>query len=405
MAVYSYKAFQAGAPVNGTVAADSPRAARDALRDRGLTIQSVAAQRAEGQTTTGLSLRLPALSTRTQAARVAAFTRELSTLLAVGIPLLEALDTLIRQHRGPFADALLRLRDRVAGGISLADAMAEQPGLFDELATSMVRVGESAGTLELVLEQLADFKERVAALRNRITTALIYPAIVGLMAVAVSIFLMTFVVPQLLAGLLEAGRPLPFATRVVKGMSDALLQWWWLLLVVVAAGAAGAVLALRTPGGRLRWHRLQLRIPLLGDLTRKQAITRVSVVMASLLRSGIVFDAAVRIAARATPNLVLRDALLRVEQAVTGGREISLAIEQTGAFPPLVVQVFSVGQDSGRLEEMLDRLAKDYDAQVALAAGRFTAVLEPILILILVFVVGFIAFATVLPILEAGNVL
>ena len=404
MAVYSYKAFEGASPVSGTLAADSPRAARDALRDRGLTIQNVTQQR-DRAAASGSAFRLPTFSTRTQSARVAAFTRELSTLLAVGIPLLEALDTLIRQHKGGFANALLRLRDRVAGGASLADAMAEQPELFDELATSMVRVGESAGTLELVLEQLADFKERSAALRNRITTALIYPAIVLCMAVAVSIFLMTFVVPQLLAGLLEAGRPLPFATRVVKALSDGLLGWWWLLLLVAVAAGVGLTLALRTPAGRLRWHRLQLRIPLLGDLTRKQAITRVSVVMASLLRSGIVFDAAVRIAARATPNLVLRDALLRVETAVTGGREISLAIEQTGAFPPLVVQVFSVGQDSGRLEEMLDRLAKDYDAQVALAAGRFTAVLEPVLILALVFIVGFIAFATVLPILEAGNVL
>ena len=293
----------------------------------------------------------------------------------------------------------------MAGGSALADAMAEQPGLFDELSTSMVRVGESAGTLELVLEQLADFKERSAALRNRITTALIYPAIVACMAVAVSVFLMTFVVPQLLAGLLEAGRPLPFATRVVKALSDGLLTWWWLLLLLVVGVIASLSFALRTPAGRLRWHRLQLRIPLLGDLTRKQAITRVSVVMASLLRSGIVFDSAVRIAARATPNLVLRDALHRVERAVVGGRDITLAIEQTGAFPPLVVQVFGVGQSSGRLEEMLDRLARDYDAQVALAAGRFTAILEPLLILVLVFVVGFIAFATVLPILEAGNVL
>ena len=402
MAVYSYKAFAGASAVNGTVAADSPRAARDTLRDRGLTIRAVTRQRdAESAT----PLRLPTFSTRTQSARVAAFTRELSTLLAVGIPLLDSLDTLIRQHKGGFADALLRLRDRVAGGSALADAMAEQPGLFDELSTSMVRVGESAGTLELVLEQLADFKERSAALRNRITTALIYPAIVACMAVAVSVFLMTFVVPQLLAGLLEAGRPLPFATRVVKALSDGLLTWWWLLLLLVVGVIASLSFALRTPAGRLRWHRLQLRIPLLGDLTRKQAITRVSVVMASLLRSGIVFDSAVRIAARATPNLVLRDALHRVERAVVGGRDITLAIEQTGAFPPLVVQVFGVGQSSGRLEEMLDRLARDYDAQVALAAGRFTAVLEPLLILVLVFVVGFIAFATVLPILEAGNVL
>ena len=421
MAVFAYKALDRAAAVRGTVVADTPRAARDVLRGRGLTIQAVelarhasplaASQRKSDFAKPQAAEKNTSLTwwQRQQAARqaphVTGFTRELSTLLGVGIPLLESIDTLARQHRGPFAAALLVLRDRVAAGSSLADAMRQQPGVFDEMTVTLTEVGESAGTLDSVLERLAEFKERSAALKNRIGTALIYPGIVLTMAVVVSLFLMTFVVPQLLTGLLTAGRPLPFSTRVVKAASDLLVQWWWLLLILIAGLIAALSAVLRTPRGLLAWHRLQLRLPILGGLIRKQAIVRISVVMATLLKSGVVFVTAVRIARRATPNLVMAGALGRAEEAVQGGRDISAALEATGAFPPLVVQIFGVGQQSGRLEEMLERLARDYDAQVALAATRFTAVLEPALILFLVAVVGFIAFATVMPILEAGNVL
>ena len=428
MAVFAYKALDRAAAVSGTVVADTPRAARDVLRARGLTIQAIdpargssrplaASQRTKDRDSNDFFAKPQAAEAgRTltwwqrhraarQAPNVVSFTRELSTLLGVGIPLLESIDTIARQHRGAFAAALLLLRDRVAAGASLADAMRQQPEVFDEMSVNLAEVGESAGTLDAVLERLAEFKERAAALKNRIGTALIYPAIVLTMAVAVSLFLMTFVVPQLLNGLMVAGRPLPFSTRVVKAGSDLLVQWWWLLGLIVAGLIAALSAVLRTPRGKLAWHRLQLRLPILGGLIRKQAIVRISIITATLLKSGVVFVSALRIARRSTSNLVMADALRRCEEAVQGGRDISAALEQTGAFPPLVVQIFSVGQQSGRLEEMLERLARDYDAQVALASNRFTAVLEPALILFLVTVVGFIAFATVMPILEAGNVL
>jgi type II secretory pathway component PulF len=172
-------------------------------------------------------------------------------------------------------------------------------------------------------------------------------------------------------------------------------------LIFVAVSAFGAVL--RTPAGLLRWHRLVLRIPLLGDLVRKQAIVRIAVVLATLLKSGIVFVRALQIAQRTTGNIVLRDALKKCEHAIVAGGEISEALEETGAFPPMVVRIFSLGQQSGRLEEMLDRLATAYDQQVSSAAQRLAAIMEPALIVILALVVLFIVMATVLPILEAGN--
>jgi type II secretory pathway component PulF len=402
MAVFAYKALAADASVvDGMIVADTPRDARDSLRARGLTVQEVAPGRdAAGA---GWARLLPGSRGATQA-KVVSFLRELSTLLGVGVPLVEAVDTIRSQHRGRFAASLLVLRDRVSAGAGLADAMREQPEVFDELSASIAEVGENAGTLDTALERVAEFKERSAAFRNRLATVLAYPSVVLVMAVGVSVLLMTVVVPNLLNSIVEAGRPLPLPTRVVKFASDWLVHRWWVLLAAAAVAVFAARLVLQTPRGRLWWHRTLLRIPVAGDLARKQAIVRLCVVLSTLLRSGLVFVRSLQIARRTTSNLVLVDALDRCERAVMTGREISESLEETGAFPPVVVRVFSVGQQSGRLEEMLDRLATDYDKQVATAAQRLTAVLEPLLILGLVALVGFIALATILPLLEAADV-
>jgi type II secretory pathway component PulF len=329
--------------------------------------------------------------------------RELSTLLSVGIPLLEALQTLARQHRGRFQAVIMLLRERVAAGSSLAGAMGEQPEIFDELCINITEVGEDAGTLDVSLERLAGFRERYEQLRSRIGTSLLYPAIVTIVAVFASLFQMTFVVPRILEPLIEQGMPLPLPTRIVKGASDWVLGWWWLLMIL----AAGLVLAwtwiLSAERGRRAWHRALLRLPVLGDLVLKQALVHISIVMATLLRSGVVFVRALQIAQRTTANLILRDALRRSEAAVTAGADVGQAMEETAAFPPMVVQVFALGQQSGRLEEMLDRLALTYDQEVSTAASRLTAILEPVLIIVLALFVLFIVLATVLPILEAGN--
>lgn len=408
MAVFTYKALEADAtPTRGVVVADTPRAARDQLRERGLTIQDLD----DSATTrpTRLGSLLSARGSKAGSAPVLALVRELATLLAVGVPLLEAMDTILKQHRGRgwprLRKVLLQMRDDVASGQSLADAMGQHPVYFDTYAVSIVRVGENAGTLDTALRRLAAFKQRTAQLRGKLATAMIYPAIVLVMAAAVSIFLMSFVVPRLLEGLLEASRPVPTVTAMVKALSDLLVHRWWLLAGIGAALVAAATALLRTRWGRWHYDRLLLRVPILGDLIRKQAVARLAVVIAELMRSGIEFVTALGIARDTTSNVVIRDALTKAEQAVGAGCDIAEALEDTAAFGPVVLQVFSVGQQSGRLEEMLDELAVEYDQQVTTATARLTAVLEPLLILIMVVVVGVIAFATVLPMLEAGQVL
>jgi type II secretory pathway component PulF len=283
--------------------------------------------------------------------------------------------------------------------------MRVYPRAFDDLCVNITDVGENSGTLDTSLLRLADFRERSQQLKGRVGTALIYPGIVLATAAFASVFLMTFVVPRVLEPILEQGQPLPLPTRVVRGVSEFLLGWGWLLAVVAAGAIALFAAAMRRERWRRRWHAFVLRLPLLGDLVRKQEVVRIATVLSTLLKSGTVFLAAVEIAQRTTRNLVIRDALARCAKAVTAGGDIGAALEETRAFPPTVVQVFALGQQSGKLEPMLDRLAATYDQQVAAAAQRLTAVLEPVLILCLAGLVLFIVLATVLPILEAGNVI
>ena len=297
MAVFTYRAIHPlTARQRGTIAADTPRQARDLLRAQGLSVESIAEQRSNKSAKINGTVRVG----RQNRNQVVTFIRELSTLLGVGVPLLESLDTILRQHKGSFRGCLLRVRDRVSAGGSLADALRQQPTVFDAMSVNLVEVGESSGTLDVVLQQLARFKERSAGLRNRLATALIYPAVVLAMAAGTSITLMTVVVPQLLSALNDAGRPLPWPTRIVKGASDFLLSSGWMLGLALVLIAASVAALLRTPRGRLAWHRLLLKIPIVGGIARKQALVQIAVVMSTLLKSGVVFVRAIRVAADAT---------------------------------------------------------------------------------------------------------
>lgn len=400
MAVFVYQAFDGRQGSQcGTIAADSPRQARDLLRARGLLVQSIAEHGSAAKTAFGIRQ-----GSGKHAVKLTTGIREIATLLGAGIPLVEALRTAGEQQKGSFRSSLLLLRERVSAGIGLAEAMAEQPDVFDPLCVHMAEVGENAGTLETVLDQWADFKDRALMLKDRVTTAMTYPMFVLVVGVAVTLFLMTYVIPMLLENLLEAGRPLPLPTRIVKGMSDLLLGYGWISAIGAGAAIAAIVIGVRSRSGKRAWHRLVLKLPLIGSMARRQAVSRMAMIIATLMKSGVDFLRALDVTGRSIENVLLRDALAQVGKDVGAGQKIGKSLARTGIFPPLAVQIFAVGQESGRLEEMLERLAADYDRQVARASERLTAALEPVLILSLALFVGFILLATILPILEAGNV-
>lgn len=406
MPVYAYRAVdEQMAPARGAVTAETPRQARDQLRERGLTVESLSPKSAPQ-----VGGWLPWQRRGRYDARLVPVVRELATLLSAAIPLSEALETAASQQKGPLGESLQRLTERVSGGLGLAEAMREQPLFYDDLTIQMVEVGENAGNLDVVLDQLADFRERYVMFKDRVVTALFYPLVVLAMGLGVSLFLMTFVVPMLLDNLLSAGQSIPWPTRVLRAMSDALRQHGVWLVGVGAIGVMGFLAAIQTKRGKRLWHSLLLKTPLLGGIVLKQELARAALILGTLLESGIVFLQALEIATRAVRNRVLADAFGRVQATVQAGADIGEAMEEAiretpGLFPPLVVQIFSVGQKTGRLEPMLARLATDYERQVTSLTTRLTTLLEPVLIVALAVFVGFILFATMLPILEAGNVL
>ena len=405
MPVYAYKAMNAdAAEVAGEVLADTPRQARDVLRARGLSVERMGERPVQCRATFRQRRR-----GRRGRVHTASAIRELSVLLGVGIPLTEALQTLCRQcdrGGGPRAlrGVLLAVREDVAAGVSLAEAMARQSAWFDELCVSATGVGERTGTLDKALARLADFLEHAGRLRGRVGTALIYPAVVAVVGLGVTIFLMTFVVPGLLGALTEAGRSLPAVTRLVKAASDFLLTYGLLVLAGAAAVGIAVALAARTAPGRRVTHRLVLRLPLVGRLLVKQTVGRICVVMATLLESGVVFTEAVAVTRRTVGNVVFQDALARCEAAVAAGRDVAAALEASAVFPAMVVHMWSVGQQSGEMEGMLLRIAETYRQEVEQSAARLTALLEPAMIVLLALLVGFVALATILPILEASHV-
>ncbi len=401
MAVFSYTGINRESTiVRGTVAADSPRQARDQLRGQGVRVKRLAEMAGK----TG-NASWPRFSLSSSKAQWATAVHELAMMLHAGIPMLDAIDTIAEQNHGSFRAAMLGVRDKVAAGSSLAEALGQRPDLFDAASVHMVEVGENSGTLDAVLDQLAEFKRKQLGLRDAVTTAMVYPLFLVCFGAAAALFLMTSVLPPLLENLQETMEVLPWPTRVAKALSDLLLSYGWLIGIGLVAVVFGVITFCRTDRGKELWHRTLLRMPLIGPMAVKQGVARIAMIIGTLSRSGVELTRAVELAERSTGNVIFKKALRECGDRIAAGEEVADALRQSGAFPPLAVRVFSVGQESGKLDEMLFRLADDYDAQVATASARFTALLEPILILVLAALVGFLLLATILPILEAGNVM
>lgn len=399
MAIFAYKALDAASEFrHGTLTADTAAEARRRLRAGGLRILELK---------TAVSARWRTLwpARRRGQDLVAETARNLSLLLAAGVPLTEGLDVLVQQASGNFEAVLRRARERIAEGMSLADALADHPRYFNEVFLSAVRVGEASGNLDQALGELAGYLRERQDLQAKLVTALIYPLILAVLSTFVVIFLMTFVIPQLLEVLTAAGKSLPASTQLLKTLSDLIVKHWLWLLVGGMALAGVFTATVRSRKGRHLWHNVKLRLPLLGVLTRKTLTAQFAQIMSLLLRSGVPFVKAVGVARQSIPNEVLARELESVQRAVEAGSDIAPALTGSRIFPPLVVHLVSVGQNTGELEHMMEQLRHGYENEVRLAIARFTAALEPVLIIILASVVGFVVFATMMPILQATRVI
>jgi type IV pilus assembly protein PilC len=335
---------------------------------------------------------------------VVIFTRQFATMINSGLPLVQSLDILAEQTENQFLRKTIQevLYD-VESGHTLADAMSRHPKIFTELYVNMVAAGEAGGILDTILLRLATFLEKNDALLRKIKGAMIYPAVILSVAASAIVILLIFVIPTFQNMFASAGVPLPLPTRIVIEMSSILKGYWW----AVGGALVGIVIAIRafykTDNGRLVIDKMLLGMPILGDLQRKSAVSRFTRTLGTLVSSGVSILEGLEITAKTSGNRVIHDAVMGSRASIAGGETIAGPLKESGVFPPMVVQMINVGEQTGGLDDMLSKIADFYDEEVDAAVEALLSAMEPIMIVVLGVVVGGMIVAMYLPIFDMIN--
>jgi general secretion pathway protein F len=407
MPVYEYTALDgSGKSVNGIVDADSPLAARQRLRGSGIFPVDVKETSSSPRDLRSGPVSVSALLKRIKPGEVSVATRQLSILLGAGVPLVASLDALISQLTNPlFKKIMAQIKESVNEGNSLAHAISNRPRVFTNVYVNMVRAGEASGSLDVVLERLADLGEHEQALRGRFKAALAYPVFMFFIGTLVLFFLITFVVPNITQIFREMEQTLPIPTVVLIDVSNFLKSFWWLILLATASGIVIIRHLRNTPRGRYVWDELKLRIPILGPINNKIAVARFGRTLGSLLRSGVPLISALQIVRNIVDNVMIADVIDNTVDEIQAGKSLASPLAQSRWFPPIVVQMISVGEQSGELEAMLSKIADTYDRDVESQIMAMTSMLEPVMILVMGLIVGFIVVSILLPIFEMNQMI
>ena len=409
MAVFEYKGFDnAGKEVTGIVDADSPKGARSKLRRQGVFTTDVWAQKA-GKATRGQGLNVEIdfskYFQRIKPADIATMTSQLATLVSAGIPMVEALSALIDQVENPSLKlVLVEIREDVNQGEGLAKSMKKHPKVFDHLYVNMVAAGEQSGALDIVLQRLTDYTENSVKLRGKVTSALMYPVLMGGVSVLIVAGLFVGVIPRIRRIFESFGEGLPPLTRLVLGISDFIQGYWWLLIVVGIGAFFGIRKWVRTEGGRRTWHRWKITMPLFGRVNRLVAVSRFCRTLSTLLDSGVPILTAVSIVKNVVENDILADAIANAGKNIREGQSIAGPLKESGEFPPLVTHMIAIGEKTGDLEPMLGKVADSYDQQVENTLAGLTSLLEPILILTMGGGVAIVALSILQPMLNMSAI-
>lgn len=413
MPVFEYKGFDSvGKQVRGIIDADDPQTARTKLRQKGVhpteLTESSSATPIDRSEPLTIAPEIPfsRIFRRTKPGDVATITRQLATLLSAGLPLTEALSGLIEQLQDrSLKRVIIDVREMVRGGSTLSAALAEHPEVFSPLYTNMVRAGEGAGALEIVLERLADHTERQLNLQNKVKASLYYPCAVAVIGGGVLLFLFAVVIPKVTRIFEEVQQSLPPPTIILIGISNFLKNFWWLLGLAILGLVLAVKAWLRTEFGRLTYDRIRLKMPLFGDLSQKTAVARFARTLGTLLSGGIPLLGSLDIVKNIVGNKVLSKAIESTAERIRQGESMADPLGRSGVFPPIVVRMIAAGEKSGKLEDMLFRVATTYDSEVETKVTALTALLEPLMILAMGVVVGFIVLAILLPIFEMSRVI
>ena len=398
MPTFRYKARdRVGIALTGTVEADSQAAVSESLQALGYQIIYVEEHR-------GLPLLLERFAKRTRRSRpieTAFFTRQLAMMVRAGLPLVDGMQGMTEQpFSSRFKRTLVLLVEDLRGGKSFSEALQNHPTLFSNFYISMVKAGETAGILDEVLDRLASIGEEELELRGRIRSALAYPCLLVLLSLGIVSFLLLAVLPKFIGIFEESGATLPVPTRILLGVSHALQQYWFLVPVVIVILVVGVRSYAKTPQGRYRLHEHILRALVLGPLIHHTILARFCRIMASLLKSGIPAVPALTITQDLVGNQVISQAIAHVREAVIGGASLAEPFRLSRAFPTTVVQMVAAGERTGTLAQMFQHLGEYYDGEVERSLRTLTTILEPLLLLVMGLIVGFIALSVLLPIFQ-----
>jgi type IV pilus assembly protein PilC len=399
MAVFEYKVRdRSGKVITGTTEAASQREVANALRQKGYFVTEIKAPKTGLQADIKLPKWLDFGSIPT-VRDITIFSRQFATVINAGLPVVQSLAILQRQsEKQGLRDALKEVREDVETGLQLSDALAKHPRLFNKLYIYLVRAGEVSGNLDGILDRIAAYMEKQAALRGKIKTALTYPTVVLVIALAVTWFLLTGIVPQFASILDQLGGDMPVITRALIAISDFLRYQWYFLLGIIVLLVVGIALFYRTPQGRRTIDNLMLRAPVLGTLVQKSAIASFSNTFGLLLRSGVNIMESIDITKGTAGNAIVEDILDETKENVQRGEQISTTlIKYPHVFPPMVSSMIAIGEETGAVDSMLQKVAEFYEREVDEAVDSLTAALEPMLIVFLGVIVGFIVAGMFLP--------
>ena len=393
MPVYKYKAIdEAGKSVQGVIDADSPKGATEKLKRQGVFLSSLNEVK-EGRSRSIFQFKGVNIS------ELAVTTRQFSTLISAGLPLEASLTALSEQTEDKkLGEVLTQVKEKVSEGSSLAAALGEHPSIFSDLYVNIVRAGEASGTLDIVLLRLADFLEKQAALTSRVRGALIYPIFMFIIGGGVLFFTMTYVIPRIGKIFEESDSALPVMTVILINISGFLSNNILLMLVFTAIVIIAALRFNKTKRGKMFFDRLSLKLPVFGKITSMVVISRFTRTLGTLLSSGIPLLDALKIGEAVMGNEVYGKTLEEVRTNVREGASLAQPLRESGVFPPLVTRMIAVGEQTGEMEEMLVKVADIYDQQVDTMISTLTSLLEPVMIVIIGAIMGFIVFAVLLPI-------
>jgi general secretion pathway protein F len=405
MPVYEYNALdKKGKNISGIIDAESAGTARQKLRGSNIYPVSIKQVDKASVAESSRDLKSIRLFDRVKSTDISMMTRQLATLLDAGFPLVTAIDALVPQISTPsFKKIVAQIKTTIVEGSSLANALSAYPRVFSPLFINMVHAGESSGTLEVVLERLADLLEKQEALRSRIRSKMFYPIFMTILGAAILSFLLTVIVPNITSIFITMEKTLPAPTRFLIATSDLFKTYWWLILLILIAALYTIQRINRTAKGRHFFDRLKLSIPLFGPLSQKLTVARFSRTMASLLENGVTMLTALDIVKNIVSNVIAAKAIENTAGEVGKGQALGQALSAHDIFPHLAVQMVQVGEQSGDLESMLNKLANIYEAESESTIMGMTSLLEPVMILLMGIVVGLIVLSIMLPILEMNQ--